>query len=43
MADPDYVRERWLELQDPAALDAVRERCRAAAVEERSVSTRTAS
>jgi hypothetical protein len=38
MADPDYVRERWLELQEPAALDAVRERCRAAAVEERSVS-----
>src|SRR5918997_763145 len=37
MTDPDRVRERWLELQDPASLAAVRERCQAAAVEERPV------
>ena len=38
MADPDCVRERWLELQESAAVDAVRKRCQAAAVEERPVS-----
>lgn len=38
MVDPEYVRRRWHELQAPAAVAVVRERCAAAAVEERAVS-----
>lgn len=37
MIDPDETRDRWLALQDPAAVAQLRTRCEAAAVQERDV------
>jgi hypothetical protein len=37
LSDPEQVRDRWLALQEPGAVAEMRERCEAAAVEQRPV------